>query len=83
MENSEYDQKTIKVEEGDILLLYTDGLIEIKKDGEEFGLEALKKFFLQNIFLEGKEFCDTLHSYITTKYKKSQKDDISLLHISF
>lgn len=83
MENSDYDQKTIQVEKGDVLLMYTDGLIEIKKDGEEFGLEALKYFLQQNAFLDGKEFCDLLYTHITKKYKKNQKDDISLLHIAF
>jgi len=83
MENSDYDQKTIVVEKGDILLMYTDGLIEIRKDGEEFGVEALKDFLLQNVNLDGNDFCDLLHKHITRKYKKNQKDDISLLHIAF
>lgn len=83
MENSEYDQKTISVEKGDILLLYTDGLIEIKKDHKEFDLDALKSFFFENVTMDGKEFCDHLVDHISRKFKKSQKDDISVLHISF
>ncbi len=83
MEDADYDQKTVQVEKGDILLLYTDGLIEIRKDGKEFDVDSLKEFFFNNLNCDGKEFCDRLQEQIYKKFKKNQKDDISLLHISF
>lgn len=39
-----YKEETLNLSEGDALLLYTDGIIEVQnKEGEQFGLERLEK----------------------------------------
>lgn len=41
--NSEYQQLTFHIEQGDILVLYSDGITEAKnKSGEEYGIDRLK-----------------------------------------
>jgi len=43
MEEMEYEQRTISLESGDILLLYTDGIVEAMNGKEElFGLQRLR-----------------------------------------
>jgi serine phosphatase RsbU (regulator of sigma subunit)/putative methionine-R-sulfoxide reductase with GAF domain len=66
-----YSQQTVPFEKGDILLLYTDGIVESKNhQKEEFGLERLKKIIQKHkeeksaeiknkILAELKEFTDT------------------------
>ncbi|HET7711864.1 MAG TPA: PP2C family protein-serine/threonine phosphatase, partial [Thermoanaerobaculia bacterium] len=40
--NAGWTSTTARLERGDALLLYTDGVIEATVDGEEFGLERLR-----------------------------------------
>ena len=54
LRNSEYDQyveeNTIAYEPGDMLFLYTDGIVEAKNDdNQQFGLEGLEPSLLKHI----------------------------------
>jgi sigma-B regulation protein RsbU (phosphoserine phosphatase) len=40
----EYDEATVQLEPGDLLVAYTDGLTEPEKNGEDFGEERLMEF---------------------------------------
>lgn len=43
LEDAEYTERTVKLEPGDVLLLYTDGLTDaINQQGEEFGLHGVQ-----------------------------------------
>ena len=70
LRNSTYDNyvhgSTIQYQEGDTLLLYTDGITEAKNpDGEQFGSERLKQSF-------------TVHSSKTpNQIKEGIKNDLS------
>jgi sigma-B regulation protein RsbU (phosphoserine phosphatase) len=47
--NYEYQQKTVTVEPGETLVLYTDGVTEaMNGDEEEFGVERLQDIFAQS-----------------------------------
>ena len=42
--STSYEEKTIKLERGDVLILYTDGITEAANDkGEQFGIDRLKE----------------------------------------
>ncbi len=46
MDELEYEQKTVTIEPGDTLIMYTDGVTEAMNiDGEEFGMERLCNLF--------------------------------------
>jgi sigma-B regulation protein RsbU (phosphoserine phosphatase) len=46
---SEYSQRTIQLEPGDFIFLYTDGITEApNQHGEEFGVERLQRILLDN-----------------------------------
>ena len=56
-QESNYEEKTLSVEPGDRLLLYTDGITEIKNSqGEEFGENKLAKFIVHNVNSHGDKF---------------------------
>ncbi|MBU1076632.1 MAG: SpoIIE family protein phosphatase [Spirochaetes bacterium] len=49
MENAEYENVDLLLKKGDVVLVYTDGFIEIKNEKEEeFGLERLKNIVVKS-----------------------------------
>lgn len=85
LEQSFYSEKAIKVEEGDRLLLYTDGLTELKNSSkEEYGEKRLASYIKNNPELSGDEFCTSLYNDVLSFAKnKNRYDDISFLNIEF
>ena len=85
MEEPSFSEKAIKVENGDRLFIYTDGITEIKNENkEEYGEKRLSSFLKKNEGLEGKEFCDLLYEDVMNfSYNKTRNDDISFLNIEF
>jgi sigma-B regulation protein RsbU (phosphoserine phosphatase) len=59
--DASYDAETIKLEAGDVLVLYTDGITEmINEDEEEFGEERLEKVVLQNVSRTSQELAELI-----------------------
>lgn len=82
---SNYEEKTLSVEPGDRLLLYTDGITEIKNmQGEEFGENKLAKIMVENVDIKGDDFCNLLFEEIMS-YAPHENivDDIAFLNIEF
>ena len=44
LEGMEYEEATVQLEPGDLLVMYTDGLTEPEKNGEDFGEQRLMEF---------------------------------------
>ncbi len=80
-----YDQKAVRIDEGDCLLMYTDGLSEIKnKTKEEYGEKGLRSFLLENHTMPGESFCRALYEDVMAhSNRKLRYDDISFLFIKF
>lgn len=80
-----YEEKSITINKGDRLFIYTDGLTELKNpEGEEFGEKRAGKFIIENRGLEGKDFCDLLLKKISSFDKNGQQnDDLAFLNIEF
>ncbi|MBK6267044.1 SpoIIE family protein phosphatase [Marivirga sp. S37H4] len=79
------DTNEINYESGDILFLYTDGIIEAKnKDGEEFGYDRLSKIVTENGGKKPEEIKELviheLYNFIDTE---SLDDDYTILIIQF
>ena len=80
-----YEEKTLPVEPGDRLLLYTDGITEIKSyEGEEFGENRLAKFISEKNTVNGDTFCNALLSEVKSFAPlENRVDDIAFLNIEF
>jgi sigma-B regulation protein RsbU (phosphoserine phosphatase) len=74
-----YSDKTITLEPGDRLVLYTDGLIEARNKQEEFfGEESLKAALQNTARLTAAEAADKIISSVQD-WATSQEDDLTVL----
>lgn len=80
-----YEEKSLKVEKGDRLFMYTDGLTEIKTpDKDEYGEKRLASFIKKNRSLTGDDFCAGLLNDIEEYVPLAERsDDIAFLNIEF
>ncbi len=78
-----FENVNITVEKGDLLLLYTDGLVEtMNRNREEFGIERLKRTFLKNSDLPIKDQIENIVDEARTFANRAKvTDDITLLII--
>ncbi len=58
-----YDEEFIDLVPGDLLLLYTDGLVEAEsRKGEMFGMVRLERFVRRNAGLRANELCEAIYA---------------------
>jgi sigma-B regulation protein RsbU (phosphoserine phosphatase) len=82
-ENAVYSEKTLALEAGDRLLLYTDGLTEARNgQGTLFGEEALAAMLLDSGSLTPDEAADQIIAAVQ-QWAESQDDDLTLLICDF
>ncbi|MCC6434254.1 MAG: SpoIIE family protein phosphatase [Acidimicrobiales bacterium] len=70
--------REVAVGDGDVLLLYTDGLIETRGEGIEIGLEALRSRFGGLAALPLRQVADVL---VAERRDPSRADDLALLAV--
>ncbi len=76
-----YEASEVRLLNGDILVAFTDGVIEAKNEKNDFfGLERLKKIVVENCDKSAFEICTAIVDEVT-KFKGDveQRDDITLL----
>ncbi len=85
MENISYKKSQIKLEPGDKLFLYTDGVVEAQNGEKEMYTEKrLKDFLDSNASLSVKETIEKLRSELSQFVGKSvQFDDITMLELLY
>jgi len=78
---AKYGQKKFTLAEGDMIMLYTDGIVEaMNSKGEQFTYESLEKIFLENTNLLPKELIDKINENIKTFVGNAgQHDDQTML----
>jgi phosphoserine phosphatase RsbU/P len=77
-----YHQHFLRLEKGQVLVLYTDGITEAAKpDGEEFGRENLAKLVLEGINLNAKEMIDFIRKGVQDFTDRKFLDDDGTLFI--
>jgi sigma-B regulation protein RsbU (phosphoserine phosphatase) len=81
--DAKFKSDTIKIKSGDLLLLYTDGLVEARNsDGEEFGDNRLSSFLKENHHKSAADFVKDLRDE-AIDFAKKFHDDLSLIAIKF
>jgi len=79
-EDIKYKQKKIKLVNGDRLLLFTDGLLEIKnKDGAILGMKGFMKIIDSHLNKRLNNFIEEILSDLNTFQGNMQKEDDILL----
>ncbi|MFC1530448.1 PP2C family protein-serine/threonine phosphatase [Gemmatimonadota bacterium] len=81
MDDANYEERTVPLDSGDILVLYTDGIIEATgRDEEMFGEERLAEICATMIRRSAMEVLDGILTAVTSHSAGSvQQDDISLV----
>ena len=85
MENMEYPDFEIKLEKGDIIYLYTDGVTEAENvTNELYGTERLLNVIRGNYNCDMKEFCDSIEKDIHDFEKGNEQfDDLTMLALRY
>ena len=80
-EKQEYGEDTISMKKGDVVVLYTDGVVEaMNSKGEMFGLETLKRVCLGSRGLTSQKMIDTIKDEVFSfADTAAQFDDLTLL----
>ncbi len=79
-----YEEKFSRLEYGDMLVLFTDGITEqVNPAGEEFGLERLQELIMQHHDRSGQQIADAVREELLSFAGGSRiKDDVSMLVVS-
>jgi sigma-B regulation protein RsbU (phosphoserine phosphatase) len=85
LENIKYEELETKLQHGDKLFLYTDGITEaMNKEEELFGELKLQQIINERGTESLKETCDYIHRRIKTFVKdQEQQDDITMLILQY
>ena len=71
-----YKAKTVPIEEGDLLIFYSDGITEARSpEGELFGLDRLVKLIEANHYLPGTILSEIIKKAVFSFSQKEQLDD--------
>lgn len=83
IENYNYKEENFKVLDNDLLVLYTDGVIEAENENNEFfGKERFFKVLKDHAYMEPEKIKNAVMTSVTNFSKNYiQTDDISLLII--
>ncbi|MCK5004815.1 MAG: serine/threonine-protein phosphatase, partial [Candidatus Aminicenantes bacterium] len=83
LENFPFTEERIKMEKGDILLIYSDGITEaVNEDDDEFGESRLEDIIMSNPGNSSNELVDkTINSVYSHAGNLDQMDDMTLVVI--
>lgn len=77
-----YDERTVCLDSGDTIIVYTDGLMELKgEDGKSLEYEGVIEYFRKEINFENHHF--TLNLKKLSRSQENIKDDISMLEMKW
>jgi len=78
---SQYEQETIQVNTGDLLVAYTDGIVEsVNEYGEEFGEQRLIQLIQNNRELSATKMSEIImKTVLSWTFAEEQDDDMTLL----
>jgi sigma-B regulation protein RsbU (phosphoserine phosphatase) len=82
-ENSVYEQETIKLKHGDLLVLYTDGITEeFNASGDQFGEDRLLQYIIKYRDLDSEQMIQNIMDEVN-KFSSnvSQSDDMTMVVI--
>lgn len=80
IENTEYLLDTVKMEKGDILVIYTDGLTETKNScGKQLSMEGVAESVLNYAAYDAEGICNSLVHALMRHCNNQPQDDVSFI----
>jgi serine phosphatase RsbU (regulator of sigma subunit) len=77
--DSDYDERESMLSAGDVLLLYTDGIIDARKNQELLAIEGLQDIIFQHSHLGPSELVDAVCEEVGRFTGNEFKDDIAMI----
>jgi sigma-B regulation protein RsbU (phosphoserine phosphatase) len=78
-----YNEQFIDLAAGDLLLLYTDGLVEAENpDGEMYGRARLEKFVAANSQMDARALCDAIYADMSSFARATHPADDTTIVIA-
>ena len=78
--DSTYTEKIYRIDKGDILVLYTDGITEARsREGEFFGTERILELIESNFHLNAQTLASKIYTTVQKFTRRKITDDFSLL----
>ena len=83
--SAEYETGTVRLQPGDHLVLFTDGVVEaLNTSGEEFGTGRLAALLGESARLEAPEILDRIHrAVVAFSAGAPQHDDITMMVLGY
>ena len=80
-----YESETVKLQKGDHLILFTDGVVEaLDSNGEEFGMERLVDLLRANATPSTQEILERLQDAVVSfSADVPQHDDITMMVLGY
>ncbi len=81
--DSHYQEKSITLHPGDVMLFYTDGVTEVfNEEGKEFGVERLRQALDESSRLSAREIIDYIEKKTTSfHHQEREMDDLTMIVI--
>ncbi len=76
---AKYGERRISLEPGDTLLIYTDGAINVRRDGELLAAEGLERTFRANLDTPVEKAVNTVFQGVLDYSKGRLEDDVVLM----
>ncbi|MCL5104850.1 MAG: SpoIIE family protein phosphatase [Armatimonadetes bacterium] len=77
--NAEYVETTIYLQPGDVLLLYTDGATDVKRDDERLEIAGLEQLFLASVDESAEQIMRNVSDGICSYSRGRLADDVALV----
>ncbi|MCA1596292.1 MAG: SpoIIE family protein phosphatase [Chloroflexi bacterium] len=78
-----YDEATVDLRQQDILVLYTDGVLEARRENELFGMARLKGVIARNAGRPAPDIAKAIHAAVKEYHTEGMGDDICILALRF
>lgn len=79
LRGQEYASETLSLSPGDILVFYTDGVIEARRHKVMFAQSRLEKVIMEHAHLTAQEIASAIYNAVTEFVEGTRPDDIALL----
>jgi serine phosphatase RsbU (regulator of sigma subunit) len=79
LEQARFDERNVRLAPGELLLLYTDGAVELRRRDLSFGERELERVLCEHAGKSAEEVVDAVAGRIEALQDGSPRDDVALL----